>query len=192
MSSSVPVYEISLPEYTVEREPDFLAIGARLDPLIEAHFPERWIAIRGIGLVDHPGWALDDLVATIRELGTDRYDPQRKGVHEDFYQFPVDVWAGPCLVSNGLHAYEQEGPSVMAELVDHFYGGTKADRGYSIRLDIILIYDLDQLEPISLQRTPDGPVPLPVPRLPTESYAFNFKHPEQKRNALLGIVKILR
>src|SRR5205085_11197029 len=97
MSHSVPVYEISLPGYTVEQEPDFLAIGARRDPLIEAHFPDKWIAIRGIGLVDHPGWSLDDLAATIRELGTDKYDPQRKGVHDDFFQFSGDVWAGPCL-----------------------------------------------------------------------------------------------
>lgn len=192
MIQSVPVYEIAIPEYTVEQEPDFLAIGARLDAMIEAYFPGRWIAIRGIGLIDHPGWSLADLVATICELGTDKYDPQRKGVHDDYHQFAADVWAGPCLVSNGLHAYEQEGPSVMAELVDHFYGGTMADRGYAVRLDIILIYDLDQLEPISLQRTPDGPVPLPIPRLPTESYAFNFKRPEQKRQALLGIIKILR
>jgi hypothetical protein len=85
MSHFVPVYEISLPEYTVEDEPDFLAIGARLDPLIEAYFPDRWIAIRGIGLIDHPGWSLDDLVATIRELGTDKYDPERKGVHDDYH-----------------------------------------------------------------------------------------------------------
>ncbi len=190
MIHPVPIYEIALPEYTIEQEPDFLAIGTKLDRLVETHFPEGWVAIRAIGLVDHPGWSLDDLAAKIREIGTDKYDPQRKGVHEDYYYpFTCDLWAGPCLVSHGLHAPEVEGPSVMGDLVDHFYGGTLADRGYSIRIDLLLVYDLDQLE-VPMQWTPEGFVPPTIP--PTESYTFNFKHPDQKQRALLGIIKLLR
>jgi hypothetical protein len=96
MTLPIPVYTISLPEYTVEREPDRLPIGQKLDRLIETHFAGKRIAIRGIGLVDHPGWSLDDLVASIRKLGTDRYDPDRQAVHGDFGTgVPIDLHADP-------------------------------------------------------------------------------------------------
>ncbi len=79
----------------------------------------------------------------------------------------------------------------MGEVVDLFYGGTLADRGYAIRLDIIMIYDLNQLEPCPIQwtsgRANRGPAPPPE-----ENCAFNFKHPERKPEALLAIIKILR
>ncbi len=55
MSHSIPVYSISLPEYRIEPETDWLAVGRKLDRLIETNFPERKLAIRCIGLVDHPG-----------------------------------------------------------------------------------------------------------------------------------------
>jgi hypothetical protein len=50
MDHPVSCYSISLPDYTGEQTPDRVAIGARLDSLIERHFA-GWIAIRGIGLV---------------------------------------------------------------------------------------------------------------------------------------------
>jgi len=67
----------------------------------------------------------------------------------------------------------------MADMVLHFYEGTLADRGYSIRLDILMLYDLDQLQPVYDQ-------------VPEESYEFAFKHPERKHEALVGLIKILR
>ncbi len=79
MNSSIPVYTISLPEYKIEPQTDWLAVGRKLDSLITTHFEGKWLAIRAIGLIDHPGRSLDDLVSTILELGTDKYDPQRRG-----------------------------------------------------------------------------------------------------------------
>lgn len=67
----------------------------------------------------------------------------------------------------------------MAETLLLFYEGTLADRGYSIRLDILMLYDLDQLQPVD-----DG--------LPEESYEFMFKYPDRKQEALLGVIKIFR
>ena len=56
MRDSIPIYTISLPEYTAEEEPDYPAVGRKLDQVIETHFPDKKMAIRGISLVDHPGW----------------------------------------------------------------------------------------------------------------------------------------
>ena len=200
MNDAIPVYTIALPEYTIEQEPDWLPIGRKLDQLIESHLPGKRLAIRGIGLVDHPGWSLDDLVSTILKLGTDRYDPKREAVHGDFGTgVRIDLHAGPCIVSKGLRSLrKKEQPlldhpdySEMGRLVRLFYEGARADRGYSIRLDILMIYDLDQLQPAPIQWTPEGPVPGPPPP-PEDCSEFTFKHPDQKQKALLGVIKILR
>jgi hypothetical protein len=179
MSDSIPVYTISLPEYKIEPQTDWLAVGRKLDKLIEAHFPGRRLAIRGIGLVDHPGRSLEELVSTILHLGTDKYDPHREGLY--YARDAVsDIHAGPCIVTEaGLQAQKHLESSVMAKVLRLFYVGALADRGYSIRLDILTLYDLNQLEPVQ-----DG--------LPEESYEFAFKHPDRKREALLGVIKILR
>jgi hypothetical protein len=200
MEEAISVYTIALPEYTIEQERDWLPIGRRLDQLIETHFQGRRIAIRGIGLVDHPGRFLDDLVSTILTLGTDRYDPNREAVHGNFGTgVPIDLHAGPHTVSEGLRSLRgkdqasvgQPDYSAMSELVCLFYEGALADRGYSIRLDVILIYDLDQLEPCPIRWTAEGPAPGPAPR-PEECCEFTFKYPDQKQKALLGVIKILR
>jgi len=81
MNFSIPVYSISLPEYRVEPETDWLAVGRKLDNLIMTRFQGKRLAIRGIGLVDHSGRSLEELISTILELGTNKYDPHRKGLY---------------------------------------------------------------------------------------------------------------
>ena len=179
MNSSIPVYTISLPEYKIEAETDWLAVGRRLDDLVMTHFQGKRLAIRGIGLVDHPGRSLQELVSTILELGTDKYDPDRKGLHYKRDE-ASDICAGPCLVTkDGLKSPRDLDGSVMAFCVQIFYEGALADRGYSIRLDVLMLYDLDQLQPLG-------------DLAPEECFEFAFKHPDRKREALLGVIKILR
>jgi hypothetical protein len=197
MRNTIPVYTISLPEYTVEYEPDYQFVGSQLDTVVETHFPGKWMAIRGIGLIDHQDMSLDELVATIMEIGTDQYNPNREGVHAAMFKdFTIHLHATPCLVTEqGLRCphYDAGGcDSVMGKVVSDFYGGTLYDRGYAIRLDILMVYALDELEPVRMHWTPEGPAPSPGPPSPTESCAFIFKHPDQKRKALVGIIKILR
>ena len=105
-----PVYTLSLPEYTPAPEPDLSAIGRKIDALLEAGFPGRRIAVRGISLIDHPDRTLDDLAAAILDLETDHYDPRRKGVHDDFYRgFRIDLFATACIVSDGLRCPHYRG-----------------------------------------------------------------------------------
>ena len=59
MSPPIPLYSVSIPEYTAEEEPDYAAVGRQLDRVIEAHFPDRKLVIRAISLIDHPGWSLE-------------------------------------------------------------------------------------------------------------------------------------
>src|SRR3954471_18842232 len=101
MAHPVPVYEISVPEYTAEREPDYTRVGLKLDRVIETYFPDRKMAIRGIGLVDHPDWSLDELARMILERGTDRYDPEREGVNYPAGSTNLDIHACPFVVVAG-------------------------------------------------------------------------------------------
>ena len=144
-ASTIPVYTLSLPEYTIDAEPDSAAIGPKIDKFIAAHFSGRRLALRGVFLGDHPKLSRDDLIATIRKLGTDRYDPDRKSIHHDWYeQLGVEVHAGACEVTDRLRALQDEdyiaASSFMAEGVMDFYASSRAERGYSLRVDILLAY----------------------------------------------------
>ncbi len=100
----------------------------------------------------------------------------------------ADIAAGPCLVTNkGLESPDDPdenakppGPGGMTGTVLDFFEGTLADRGYSIRLDILMLYDLHQLQPVVHDLAPEV------------CYEFSFKHPDRKQEALLGVIRILR
>jgi len=181
MATAVPVYTLDLPEYKIDSKPDYAAIGPKIDRFIETHFPGRRIALRGIFLDDHPDLSRDQLVATILELGTDRYDPERKSMHHEHYaEIGVDIHAVSFEVTDRLRALEDEdyiaAPSPMGEFATDFFESALAERGYSLRMDILIAYDLDQL--------------VAVHREYLQGYAF--RDPTRKQAALLGLVNILR
>jgi hypothetical protein len=178
MSEAAPVYTISLPEYTVDHEPDYGVVGGKLDKVIETHFHGKRIAIRGISLVDHPGRTLDDLVGIILALGTDRYDPDREGVLYPDPPFTIDLHAAPPSHYGGADIVS-EGLRVMHGVLSDFYTGPPADRGGPLRLDILMIYDLDQLEEVPYEGW-------------EQSCMYVFQHPDRRKEALLGVIKILR
>jgi hypothetical protein len=183
------IIAVSLPDYRVEQEPDSEAIGLRLDAAIARRFPARRLAVRGIGLVDHPGWSAQALIETIRVQGTDRYDPSRRGIHADFYaDYAIDLFATPCEVLGDqlISRNDPDIPSVMGQLLSDFYDGAMADRGYPIRLDLLLLYDREQLTEVDCSALWPGQAPEP------ESSAYAFRDPDRKPDALLGVVYLER
>lgn len=174
MARAVPVYRLALPHYTVARPPQYRSVGRAIDSLLIARFPGRRVALRGVDLVDHPALSRDALIARIIALGTDRYDPERVGMHHDFYApFGVDLHAVSCTVTPHL--------DTMAEFVEDFYASALAERGRSLRVDLLLVYDADRLREIPGIHHADE----------TASCAFAFLDPDRKPDALLGIVSIL-
>lgn len=174
----INVLSIELPEYRIDSSPDLENIGQKLSTFIQEHFSGQQIAIRCLGLADHPSMTMDQLVETIKKLGTDRYDPERKLVCHDFY---VAQGVDP---TDSIFASEYNpasGAELMREIIDDFYEGALADRGFRIRIDLILIYDLSHLRifPIDYGNGDIG------------NECFVFNDPEQKREALLGIIKVL-
>ena len=173
------IISISLPEYNIDTQPDYQAIGAKIDKLLEENFSGKDVAIRALSLTDHPQFSLADFVKIILEKGTDKYDPSRKGI-EGFEDYDVDFQAGFCTIGKNHFG---EG----ADIIQKFYENVLLDRGYRLRIDVLLIYDLNQLTRASKT---DPTKPGVHPRL--EPYMFKFKDPEHKQSALLGIVKLLR
>ena len=77
------ILEVSVPEYLVSTEPDHKAIGKVVDVEIKKHFLGQTVIVRGVSSTEHLGKTPDELVETIMQFGTDRYDPVRTGDRYD-------------------------------------------------------------------------------------------------------------
>ncbi len=175
------IISLPLPEYNIETQPDYKSIGAKIDAVLGENFKGSDVALRALSLTDHPQLTIDQFVDIIVKTGTDKYDPQRKGVeHEAFDPYKPDFQAGFCTIGKN---HSGEG----ADFIQKFYENVLFDRGYRLRLDLILVYNLHQLVQADKvdKEKPDVDSRL-VP------YLFRFKDPENKPDALLGVIKLLR
>lgn len=170
---SKPVFSISIPEYSSTNKPDYKTIGKRIHSVIKDHFPTKHLVIRCLSLQDHPGMQIDDLIHIISESGTDRYDKNRKmSVAHDFYtEKGVELFATP---------YDGKAETIT-EIIEDMYESTLGDRGYSLKVDLMVIYDQDQLELVPIKYDDGG--------IGTGDY--KFRYPERKADAVLGFIKIL-
>ena len=172
---------MSLPEYTIESQPDYETLGSRIDMILADNFGGKHIAIRAISSADHPVHTLQSLIDVILTTGTDKYDPARKGVaHEEFAPYEADFHADACIVGKN---HVGQG----ADIIQKFYENALIDRGHRVRIDLLLIYDFHQLT-----RAQKADADMPGVSLHLEKYLFRFTNPHQKQKALLGIIKILR
>ena len=187
---TVKVISVSVPEYTVNKKPDYFVIGNKVDKAIEDNFDNGKYIYRALGIDDHPNMTLDKLVSVILKRGTDKYDPKRNGVcHEQFSVYDYDIQAGSFEIKDSkivvlpIDTY----PTLFGDTIYDFYENAPQDRGYPVRIDLLVLYDTDKLEPAKLMNPDAKRV---EPRL--EKYLYKFKDRGNKKDALLGIVKILR
>lgn len=179
----VKIISISLPEYTIDKKPDYVSLGTKIDEVIASNFDGE-ILVRSISMTDHPQLTMDQMVKIILEKGTDKYDPNRKAVgHEEFSGYDYDIQAGKVKTEDGRIVGESEG----ADIIQKFYENALLDRGYRLRIDLLVIYDPAKM--ILAKKIGDRK-PSVHPRL--ERFMFKFKDPNDKLAALLGIIKILK
>lgn len=184
------IIEINLPEYNINKKPNYVKLGKKVDKILEESFPDGKYVLRALGSDDHPNLSLNKLAEIILKTGTDRYDPDRKGVcHDEFSGYDYDIQAGTIKIKNGKlvipksYKYQTE----FGDIVWHFYEHTPLDRGHAVRIDLLLIYDSRQLKKAKKFHPKSQGV-----RRGLNNYLYKFKDPEKKKNALLGIIKILR
>lgn len=179
MTKEPLIISLPLPEYNIETQPDYQAIGTKIDKVLEENFYGKDVAIRALSLTDHPQLILDEFVNLIVKTGTDKYDPERKGVdHDVFDPYKPDFQAGFCTIGKNHFG---EG----ADFIQKFYENVLFDRGYRLRLNLLLIYDMHQL--VQAKKV-DVDKPNVSPHL--VPYLFRFKNQQRKPDALLGIIKL--
>jgi len=187
---TVKVITVSVPEYTVDIKPDYLKIGGKVDVAIEQNFSDGKYIYRAIGIDDHPSLTLDELVETILELGTDKYDPERKSVgHEQYSVYDYDIQAGSFEIRDSKIVIEPTDtyPTLFGDTIYDFYENAPQDRGHPVRIDLLVFYDVKKLE-LAKSRNPESKGI--EPRL--SKYLYRFKDRNHKNDALLGMVKIIR
>lgn len=181
MNKEPKIISVSIPEYMIESQPDYQAVGSQIDKAVQENF-EGTFLVRELSIADHPQLTLDQFADIIVKTGTDKYDPDRKGVaNEEFEPYKPDLQAGEITIENGKLTSES-----FSEDVRRFYENTLLDRGYRLRIDLVVLYDPKQM----VQATKsDDTAPGVEPHL--EQYLWRFKDPEHKSDALVGILKIL-
>ncbi len=169
------IYKLILPQYKAGVEPDDKKLGKLLDDEIKKHFLNQAILVRGIASSEHPDKTVDEMVHIIQETGTDRYDSKRKGdryeniegKHIDLFAFPVTYTADT---------------EMMHMLFWGFYHSALGVHGYSMRIDLVTIYDADQMEHVLHQYESRDDI---------KDDGFVFKNSENRVDALKAIIKIL-
>ena len=184
------IIEMHVPEYHVKSRPNYLKIGKKVDKILERNFHNGKYILRAIGSRDHPNLSMGKIVKIILETGTDKYNSKRKGVaHEEFSGYDYDIQAGTFEIKDSKIIINKEDKisSVFGDIIYHFYEHTPLDRGYAVRIDLLLIYDTKKLKKARKFHPKARSV-----RKGLNKYLYKFKDPENKKDALLGIIKILQ
>lgn len=58
MGKKVKIVTVSIPEYTIVTQPDYLAIGSKIDKVIAENFEGTFLS-RALSIADHPQFNLD-------------------------------------------------------------------------------------------------------------------------------------
>lgn len=170
-----PVINVHLPEYRLDAEPDHVALGKIVDAELKKHFMGQTVVARGIGSSEHPGKSINELMEIIQRDGTDRYSPKRKGDrYENIQGKHIDLF--------GFRRKITPHTQLFKDIIYGFYHGAIAIHGKPTRIDILLIYDALKLKAVLHQY--EG-------REDKKRDGFAFKEPNNKAEALLGIIKIM-
>ena len=171
----IPVYQIKIPEYKVKTKPDWVNIGDKIDKKIKKYFTGRKIAIRCLSSKEHKNKSINDIVKIIKKTGSDRYDPKRKGDrYENIQEKHIDIFA--------LDFNVKQKTIMLENFIESFYVWPTKFGKKPIRLDIVIIYDLSKLKRIVHQYKG---------RKDIKKDGFVFKNSNDRKDALLGIIKVL-
>ncbi len=168
------ITNIDIPDYTVNEEPDYKAVGKIIDDQIKKRFMGKSILLRGVSSQEHSDRTTEDIIEVIKRTGTDRYDPNRVGDrYENIENKHIDLFAFQAVVTTELELGWQ--------VIYGFYDSAIGVRGYPIRIDILTVYDADQLEEVTHQYAGRDDI---------KRDGFVFKNIENKQAAVLGIIKL--
>ena len=174
MTKDIVVTSLEIPGYQVDQEPDVNLIGKTVDTEIRRHFLGQNIVARGVGSSEHPDKTTGQLIEIIINDGTDRYDPTRRGDrYENIQGKHIDLFGFRRKVTPRMKLFR--------DIVHGFYHSAISIHGKPTRIDILIIYDASKMKAVAHRY---------AGRQDTKRDGFVFKHPENKTDALLGIIRI--
>ena len=174
--AGTPWYNIKIPQVYWDNKPDFEKIGTKIDSCLKKHFLGKKVAIRALGSEEHKGKSIAEVIKIIKKIGHDRYNPKRKGDrYDNLDNKHIDFFA--------LDFKVEKDKSYFKDFLEPFYFWPIADRNKPIRIDIAIVYDLSKLKIVE-HRYKGREKEL-------KKDGFVFKDPDNKPNAILGIIKIL-
>ena len=195
--SKIPVFEIKVPSYEIKEfssfsgekhytefgtpvpieywkcRPDFFSISLPIINLLRKHHKGKKIGLRMLGSINHENKTVDELIEIIRQLGYDRYDPNRKdNNYENFDGKKIDLFMLEIQVGKekGIDGEEQ----IMHALHSFYVYPEKP-----VRVDIGIVYDLESFEHTN------------VVFAGKEEICHTFKDQNNRREAVLEILKII-
>jgi len=174
--AGTPWFNIKIPQVYWDNKPDFEKIGTKIDSCLKKHFIGKKVAVRVLGSEEHKAKSIAEVIKIIKNLGHDRYEPKRKGDrYENLDKKYIDFFA--------LDFKVEKDKSYFKDFLEPFYFWPIADRNKPIRIDIAIVYDLSKLKIVE-HRYKGREQEL-------KKDGFVFKDPDNKPDAILGIIKIL-
>jgi hypothetical protein len=161
-----------LPVIHLSKPKDDTELASLLNGTLIKYFKDQTVLIRCIGSQDHPDITKNKLVDHIIDTGTDKYDDTRQMVAHDYYK----KW-NPDLFASKVNVRDKT--KIFKEILTDFEHGAIKDRGYSVKIDIIMIYDPQYFKMISN-----------VYAGHSESDLFRFKNDKIKNQSLKGLIII--
>ncbi|MEA3429648.1 MAG: hypothetical protein U9R08_00070 [Nanoarchaeota archaeon] len=171
----IKVYQVTIPEYSVKSKPDWVTIGAKVDLLIKKYFFGKKVVIRCLGSQEHSKKKVGDLIKVIKKIGHDRYDLKRcDDRYENVEGKKIDIFALDFVVKSKT--------KIIENFIEPFYTWPPKFGNKPVRLDIVIIYDRSKLKRVL--HSYEG-------RTDVKKDGFVFKNSNNKKDAILGIIKIL-
>lgn len=201
----IPIYELKIPEYRINKiesfsgeivhtefgtpvpieywnnKPDFSAASIPIVDFLRKHHMNQKVGLRLLGSMEHPDKTIDEVIEIIRELGHDRYDPNRSGnQYENIENKKIEIFALEIQVGkeNGDDGEEQ-----IKHALQSFYIFPISKNSNPVKIDIGIVYNIKAIESVAHQyKGRESEV---------KKDGFRFKNLENKKGAVLEIIKIV-
>lgn len=149
----------------------FQEVGAQIDAAIKANYYEKRLVLRSISSFEHQS-TLDELLTAIIATGTDRLDSSIPGRGYDAL-VDCDLFGKEFTIDDSFRY------GYLSRLI--VYEKTLGTAAAGKVPNLVLIYDATQLLMVSNFNPKEGK---------DRKDAFKFRNPAQKKQALLGVIKL--
>lgn len=165
---------IDVPEYELGPKLSVHSVAKKIDQTLVEHFNGQKVVLRAISSQKHTQHTKAELVEHVLTTGTDRYDPHNKGDrYENVEGKHIDFFGRVCTIGPGKY--------LSLFILKGFHVWVPNDYQHH-KMDIWLVYDRTKLKSV---------MHMYEQHMILKRDGYVFKDPDNKANALLGIIEIV-